>query len=103
MSDAASRESASALYQHDIIAATFKPRRTDDLKPGARAFIGQRHEWYVSWEITEEDGGPYVGEFACSFHELEGPSPDFVWVPSGDLADIELVRGGFVREKGTHG
>jgi hypothetical protein len=86
------------IYQHDVIEATFQPRRTDDLKPPAVEMIGQRREWYVSWQIEPDDDGPYVGEFACSFHsDPPDPHPDFVWVPSGDLTDITLISGGFVR------
>lgn len=81
----------SALEQFDRIEATFQPRRTDDLKAGAVEWIGRRVVWDVAWLITDEDGGPYVGEFACTLAEVPNPPPGFVWVPSGDLADFEVV------------
>ena len=72
-------------FQH--IRATFCPRRVDDLKPDAIPHVGQTFEWMAAWPITEEDGGPYVGEWAMTLaYRSDGaPNINFGWVPSGDL------------------
>lgn len=86
------------MKQFDRFLATFQPQRTDDLKPGVAELIGLRCEWEVAWLIEEEDGGPYIGEWACAAYGLEA-SPPFAWAPSCDLVDIvpvanrETVRG----------
>jgi hypothetical protein len=62
--------------------ARFMPLRTDDLKPGVADYIGTELEWEPLWVIDEEDGGPYVGEWAC------WPTDESVqigWVPACDL------------------
>lgn len=77
------------LNRYDVIEATFKPRRSDDLKPGSEEWIGRRLTWIAGWEIED---GDYVGEFACSLHgAAPEPHPPFVWVPSGDLTDITIL------------
>lgn len=74
------------MEQFDRFEATFQPQRTDDLRPGVADLIGRRYEWEVAWFIEEEDGGHYVGQWACAaYNEMGLP---FAWVPSGDLADL---------------
>jgi hypothetical protein len=63
----------------------FRPRRSDDLKPDARQFIGTLTTWEAYWHI--EDGETYAGEVAMvpvvvMAHCL---GLGFVWVPSGDI------------------
>jgi hypothetical protein len=74
----------------DAFTATWTPKRTDDLKPGVQDWIArnQPSRWERLWVITPEDGGPYVGQWACGVHESEipeGDHPPFVWVPESDL------------------
>lgn len=73
------------LQPFDRITATFTPRRTDDLKPGAHAFIGTTIEWEVAWIIEE---GPYEGEWAMVPAHY-ATRPPFAWAPSGDLTPVE--------------
>lgn len=86
---------AGALERFEVVTATFRPQRTDDLKPHARAWIGVRMRWCAAWEIEAEDGGPYVGQMAMI---PQGPTPDGLdwlgWVPLCDLADVEAPNAG---------
>jgi hypothetical protein len=82
--------SAADLQRFDEVVATFQPKRLDTLKPEAAAAVGYRGRFRVIWEITEEDGGPYVGQWAFEFCDRglrQG------WVPEEDLEEIELVEG----------
>jgi hypothetical protein len=67
------------------VVALFNPKRKETLKPELLAAIGVTAEFRCSWIITEEDGGPYVGQGA--FHTDDERFHHF-WVPSEDL---ELV------------
>jgi hypothetical protein len=50
-------------------------------------FIGRVSTWEAYWLITEEDGGPYVGQWAMMSRELNDEGfPG--WVPA---CDLELV------------
>lgn len=69
-----------------MVDAVFRPVRTDDLKPGAEAFIGQQLRWCASWLITEEDNEAYAGEFAMMPVCVE-PMP-FAWAPQRDLVVV---------------
>lgn len=79
--------------RYDTVEATFVPKRTDNLRPDVVERVGQRRLWFAGWDITEEDGGPYVGQFAWLpwgtgiDHDWAG----FGWIPTEDLADVELV------------
>jgi hypothetical protein len=81
---------AEALERYDVVLATFQPRRTDDLKEHARAWVGVRMRWCAAWEIDEDDGGPYVGQMAMTPHDPTPPGLEWLgWVPFCDLADVE--------------
>jgi hypothetical protein len=78
------------VEQFDRFIATFQPKRTDDLKPGAEAIIGKRLEWEASYVIDQEDGAEYAGQFACALLSEDPDVPGlFVWTPACDLVDIE--------------
>lgn len=71
--------------------ATFQPRRTDDLREGARRFVGVSCDWTAVWLIEE---GIDAGEMAFMPSDAQlmsqmfsGLDLDevFVWVPEGDL------------------
>lgn len=68
------------------IEATFQPTIADTLRPESLTRVGKRLRFTRGWEITEEDGGPYVGQVAWI------PDRDdlgwFGWVPTADLADV---------------
>ena len=78
---------AALLQQFQKVRAVFRPRRTDDLHNNSSQYIGQEFTWTAAWMITEEDGGPYVGEWAMTLaYRDDGEQPvNFGWVPSGDL------------------
>src|SRR5690606_29233534 len=65
--------------------ATFTPKRLDTLRPEARAHIGKTYLWHRMWTITEDDGGPYVGQTAWQ------PDPEFGvgWAPDEDLTPAD--------------
>lgn len=75
------------MDKFDRVTATFRPRRLDDLHPSALDAIGARCVWECLWIINEDDGGPYVGEFAM--RPLNDCLHPRVWAPSGDLIDVE--------------
>ena len=81
------------IEQFDRFWATFQPRRTDDLKSGARAFIGRRLEWEAAY-ILDDEGDPdaYRGQFACTLAVAPPEHPGFVWVPECDLADVVMIE-----------
>lgn len=70
------------MKNHDIVAATFQPARTDNLIPGAEKWIGHRCNWRASGTVED---GPYAGDFMMM---PVGDIPPIVWVPQRDLADI---------------
>jgi hypothetical protein len=74
-----------------IVDATFRPRRTDDLRAEAEPLIGWRGRWQAGWIIDE---GPYAGEWHMA---VVDPVPlPFAWAPSGDL-DIHGISGDIER------
>ena len=76
--------------QYEIVDAIYQPLRTDDLKPGMPEWIGRRENWHALWMIDEDDGGPYVGQWAMQpIVANHQPHPDFpyLWVPQCDLAE----------------
>jgi hypothetical protein len=87
------------MEEYDVFEATFQPQHIDDLKPDAKRFIGKRLEWRAMWLIDEDQGGPYVGQWACSLSPAaekflgdRGELPQgFIWVPECDLADKRLL------------
>lgn len=62
--------------------ATFAPKRRDTLKPEATPFIGRTMEWRELWVVTEDDGGPYIGQ---TVWEPVDRGIWFGWVPDEDL------------------
>jgi hypothetical protein len=74
------------LQQYGTIEATFSPKHLDTLRDDARQYIGQRMRFTVAWWIDDEDGGPYVGQWACLPADRQ-----FGWVPETDLSEIVTV------------
>jgi hypothetical protein len=73
------------IQQFDLFYATFNPKRTDDLKPGAASFIGWRGIWEALWIIED---GPYEGQWAIGINDVSHQlkkQPPFIWVPGCDL------------------
>jgi hypothetical protein len=71
----------------DFVFATFKPRRTDDLRPDSAAFVGHRGLFRRIYRI--DDGGEYDGEWAME-PPAEWRSKMSGWVPSGDLGHAAI-------------
>lgn len=69
------------VEQWQSVVAVFRPRRLDDLRPDAAPWVGRQLRSSPGWVITEEDGGPYVGEWAM----LPPHDIPLGWVPQGDL------------------
>jgi hypothetical protein len=90
------------FYQFGKVRAVLEPKRLDDLKAGARRFIGREGIFDVLWIISEEDGGNYVGQHAMGRpREWAEECPDdenwedgFYWVPEEDLRILEVVKPG---------
>jgi hypothetical protein len=75
------------MRQFDTTRATFRPTRTDDLRPGVELWIGCRLTWQAAYIMDE---GPYEGEWAMMplDHDLPVRFPA-AWVPLCDLAIID--------------
>lgn len=79
----------------DKIGAIFRPKKTDNLKPGAEQLVGEYLELDYLWTIDEEDSPSYAGQVAW------GIDPDiaehlrlgFFWVPTEDLENMEELDG----------
>lgn len=80
-------------YGLEVVRATFCPLRRDDLKEQVLPLIGRRGVFKALWEITEDDGGSYVGQWAMETpREWQRTMRGLVfWVPSGDLVEIERI------------
>ena len=71
------------VKRFDVITATFRPRRSDDLRYNSAEFVGREMQWQAAWLIED---GPYKNEWAMTPYKYTGnPQPHFAWVPSGDL------------------
>jgi len=68
--------------------ARFEPTRTDDLRPGLLGLVGTAATFEAGWQFEEEDGGPYVGQWAM-IAPLGWPCS---WVPLCDLQDVQPVE-----------
>lgn len=65
--------------------ATFTPKRLDTLRPEASEHIGKTYLWRAQWVVTEEDGGPYVGQVAWL---PDDHSIRLGWSPDEDLTPV---------------
>lgn len=61
---------------------TFKPKRTDDLKPGVVEFIGKSTTWITGWIIEAEDSEQYAGQMTWL---PRGEGWTFGWAPECDI------------------
>ncbi len=68
----------------EVIKARFSPVDIHTLRPEAHEYVGEVLDWEAYWIVTEEDGGPYVGQWAM----LATGRPNFGWVP---LCDLEVI------------
>ena len=88
----------STVQRHDIIDATFRPKRIDSLRPGMARWVGYRGRFCVWWTVTPEDGGPYVGQYAIG-PEAARCVPghmlplDGLWAPQEDFELHGVLRG----------
>lgn len=79
----------SELQRFEKVTAHFTPKRLDDLKMGARQFIGEIAEFRALWIIEE---GPYEGQWAMEVpREWDARSNgEFVWAPECDLTAVSV-------------
>ena len=80
-------ESMTKYHTFDVVRATFRPKRTDDLKPGVAEWIGWTGLWQANGLCPE---GPYDGQMGFSIGsgtmaDLELPLPPWSWMPECDL------------------
>jgi hypothetical protein len=71
-------------YGQKVLAA-YRPKRTDDLRYGLDALIGEIAVWYVSF-FQDSEGNPYKGQ--QTFQTMD-KRWDGYWVPE---CDLEIVR-----------
>ena len=80
----------SSVKQHDVIKATFRPTRTDDLRPEIRGMIDKRSR-FQAWFVYGE--GPYKGQWEMAPCPYSRDNTEWPWpftVPLCDLVDIEI-------------
>ena len=74
-------------HTFDIVRATFKPQRTDDLKPGVADWIGWAGLWMANG-LADPDG-PYAGQMGFSIDTEtmldQKLCPPWSWMPECDL------------------
>jgi hypothetical protein len=71
---------------YEKVQAYFEPKRTETLRDEARPFIGKLMTFEALWLIDEEDGGPYVGQWAmraCAENGLD-------WLPLGWVPEEDI-------------
>ena len=66
------------MKQFDKIKATFKPKRTKDLRPSSIKYIGKQGTFEAYWIIEE---GRYKGQWAMFCNKFKRLG----WVPLEDL------------------
>ena len=80
-------------HTFDIVRATFKPQRTDDLKPGVADWIGWNGLWMAKG-IADPDGA-YAGQMGFSIDTKtmldQELYPPWSWMPECDLEIHEDV------------
>jgi hypothetical protein len=69
------------MDQFDVIRATFRPKRTDDLRLGVASSVGRTTEWQAMWLIGD---GPYAGQWAMVPAKDSHRWP-MAWAPESDL------------------
>lgn len=79
------------VQQYDIVEATFTPKVLETLKPIALPFVGEQLRLQAAWVVTDEDGGPYVGQMVFL---PEPPHQRIGWIPAEDLQDIKVLGDG---------
>lgn len=79
------------MEQFDKVKAYFEPKRLETLRDEAKPFVGKLMTFEALWIIDEEDGGPYVGQWAmraCGENKLDWLP--FGWVPEEDIRIVTL-------------
>jgi hypothetical protein len=73
----------SDLQQYQTLQGFFVPTKLD-LKPEVAKSIGKLFTFKAVWTISEDEGGPYVGQWAM---QIVDPDKDlsFAWVPFEDV------------------
>lgn len=66
------------VHQFDEIVATWRPKRTDNIRDEARNLVGKSATFHASWRFED---GPYEGQWAWSSRD----DGWHWWVPSEDL------------------
>lgn len=92
------------INRHDIVIGYFNPIRVETLKPESLIHIAKMIEFTAGWLIDEDDGGPYVGQFAlCPLRVItlqerttskiydQSPSINMGWVPEEDVTILEVI------------
>ncbi len=73
------------MKQFQVVAARWKPKRTDDLVGRATHFIGFKSQWQAIFKI---DQGRYESQWAMMNVDFDIHLP-FAWVPESDLEVVE--------------
>ena len=73
------------MEQFDEITGYFEPKRMDTLRDRAKPFVSKLLNFKAMWLVEEEDGGPYVGQWAMEPSDENGNCLPIGWVPFEDI------------------
>lgn len=73
------------MQQFDKVTGYFEPKRIDTLCDEAKPFVGQLLTFEALWKIDDEDGGPYIGQWAMRPIADNGDWLPMGWVPFEDI------------------
>jgi len=74
----------------EVYEGHFEPKVLDTLDEKAKPYIGKKMQFEALWRITEEDGGPYVGQWAL--RALRKNSSEWLpigWIPQEDIRFVD--------------
>jgi hypothetical protein len=77
-----------SIQEFDVVEATYRPRRTEGLRPAMKKLIGKRLTLLATLVGSED---PAAGRLAFAPYPLTAPVP-FALLPGCDLAAVALVR-----------
>ena len=73
------------MKQFEVITGYYEPKRMDTLRDIAKPFIGKLLNFKAMWLVDEEDGGPYVGQWAMEPFDENGNCLHIGLLPFEDI------------------
>lgn len=73
------------FVQLQKLKGVFKPVDMETLRDECKKYIDRELVFESLWLIDEEDGGPYIGQWAFRATNEKGEWLDMGWVPEEDI------------------